>query len=153
MSFLSLIEEQKLVNVLDLLAKYEQRVEEGDGLFNLEGRRIEEICRTLPHNQQKFEQYYQEMKSLEEWVVNLKDRIYAKYWKKYTEGYARALGPNDIKAYVNGEKEIIEMNQIIIEVQLVKQRLQALVKGFEQMGWMLGHITKLRVAELEQAIL
>jgi hypothetical protein len=152
MSFLSLIDEQKLVKVLDILPKYEKMADDGDLLFNLAGRRLEEIMRTLPDNQRKYDIAYKEMKALEEWLSVLKEKLNAKYWKKYVEGYPRQLGPKDIQAYVSGEKEMVEMTQIILEVALVKQRLESTVEGFRQMGFMMGHVTKIRVAEMQEAI-
>jgi hypothetical protein len=73
MSFLSLIDEQKLVKVLDILPKYEKMADDGDLLFKLEGRRLEEIMRTLPDNQRKYDIAYKEMKALEEWLGVLKE--------------------------------------------------------------------------------
>jgi hypothetical protein len=84
-------------------------------------------------------------------VGRAEGKLNARYWKKYVEGYPRQLGPKDIQAYVSGEKEMVEMTQIILEVALVKQRLESTVRGFEQMGFMMGHVTKIRVAEMQDA--
>ena len=83
MSFLLTLEEDKLDEIIDLLDRYEQAVENAQPIFKLEGRRIEEIARTLPHYQSSYDQQYQELKSLEEWLNNLKEKRVAKLWKKY----------------------------------------------------------------------
>ena len=84
---------------------------------------------------------------------NLQDKATASAWRKFNEGYSRQLSTRDIQAYVAGEKEIVELNQIQIEVKLHKDQLASIVEALKQLGWMLSHITKLRVAELQDAIL
>jgi hypothetical protein len=139
--------------IIDLLPRYEQKVKEAAPIFNLEGRRLEEIMRTLPHYQSNYDQTYQELKALEEWMTVIKDRLVAKYWRKYTESYSRVLTTRDIQAYIAGEKEIVQINQIMTEVSLIKNDALSIVEAIKQMGWMVGNITKLRIAEMEDAIL
>ena len=153
MSFLLLLEEDKLAMVLDRLPAYEQKLQDAEPIFKLENRRLEEIARTLPHYQVSYDQTYQELKALEEWLNNIKEKKIAKYWKKYLEGYQRTLTSRDIQAYIAGEKEIVELNQIIIEVTLLKSNALSVVEAVKNLGWMLGHITKLRVAEMQDAVL
>jgi hypothetical protein len=153
MSFLLTLEEDRLEEIISLLDRYEQAAQNAEPIFKLEGRRIEEIARTLPHYQSSFDQQYQELKSLEEWLNNLKEKRVAKLWKKYNEGYSKALSTKDIQAYIAGEKDIVELNQIIIEVTLLKSKFFSIVDALKQLGWMLGHITKLRIAEMQDAIL
>ena len=153
MSFLLLLEEDKIDDILEKLPVYEDKVKAAEPIFKLEGRRLEEIARTLPYYQSSYDQSYQELKALEDWLNNIKEKKTAKYWKKYLEGYQRTLTSRDIQAYIAGEKEIVELNQIIIEVTLLKNHLSAIVEAIKQLGWMLGHVTKLRVAEMQDAIL
>lgn len=153
MSFLLLLEEEKLEEVLNILPKYEDKIKAAEPIFKLEGRRLEEIARTLPQNQASYDQSYQELKALEEWLNNLKEKKVGKFWKKYLEGYQRSLATRDIQAYIASEKEIVEMNQIIIEVTLLKSNMLSIVEAIKNMGWMLGNITKLRVAEMQDVIL
>jgi hypothetical protein len=153
MSFLLLLNEDELEKIVPLLPKYEIMVENAKPIFELEGRRLEEIARTLPKYQSSYDQAYQEMKALEDWVNNIKEKKTAKLWKKYNEGYQKALSARDIQAYIAGEKDIVETNQIIIEVLLIKNQLNAIVEALKNLGWMVGHITKIRVAELQETIL
>jgi uncharacterized protein YukE len=153
MSFLLLLNEDELEKIVPLLPKYEIMVENAKPIFELEGRRLEEIARTLPKYQSSYDQAHQEMKALEDWVNNIKEKKTAKLWKKYNEGYQKALSARDIQAYIAGEKDIVETNQIIIEVLLIKNQLNAIVEALKNLGWMVGHITKIRVAELQETIL
>lgn len=153
MSFLLTLDEEKLEEIIPLLPRYEEKIKKAEPIFKLEGRRIEEIMRTIPHYQSSYDESYQELKSLEEWVNNIKEKKVGKLWKKYNEGYSRSLSTRDIQAYISGEKEIVELNQIIIEISLLKNSMFAIVDAIKQMGWQMGSITKLRIAEMQDAIL
>lgn len=139
--------------LLCLIMKYEKYVEEAEPLFQIDGKKLEEVCRTLPKNLVIYDRHYHEMKTLEEWLMVRREKIQAKLWKKYLEGYARALASKDIQMYIQGDKEFVEFTEIILEVANIKAKLQSIVKAFENMSWMLGHITKLRVAELQDTVL
>lgn len=153
MSFILTFDDNNISAIINELMRFEKLVLAAEPIFKLEGRRIEEIMRVLPHHLAQYDQALQEVKGVDEWLNNFKDKITAKYWKKYLEGYQRTLATRDIQAYIAGEKEIVEINQVAIEVTLLKNKLSAIVEALKQMGWMCGHMTKLRVAEMQDAIL
>ena len=146
-------EETLFPQLLNIITRYEKHVDDAEPLFKLEGKKLEEIARTLPYNLAAYDRHYQEMKTLEEWLMVRRDKIQAKLWKKYLEGYARALASKDIQMYIQGDKEYVEFTEIILEVGNIRNKLHAVVEGFTQMGWMIGHITKLRIAELQDVVL
>lgn len=150
---LTLSEEQFDEQIVSLIPKYEQKVQAAEPIFKIEGRRLEEVARTLPHYLSNYDQAYQEMKSLEEWANTIKEKKTARFWKKYNEGYSRTLTTRDIQAYIGGEKEIVDISQLIVEITSIKNQLGSIVEALKQMGWMVSHITKLRVAEMQDAIL
>lgn len=152
MSFILTLEMDKLDAILEILPKYEQKVKDAEPIFNLDGRKLEEIMRTLPFHQSTYSRAHHEIKAVEEWITNVKEKESAKLWKKYLEGYPKQLSQRDIQAYIAGEKIIVEINQILIEVQLIKNHLSDIVDAIKNMGFMMGHVTKLRVAELDEAI-
>jgi hypothetical protein len=152
MSFILTLEESKLEELLELLPRYEEKIAAAEPIFKLDGRQLEEIIRTLPHYQANYDQSLQEIKAIDAWLNTVKEKVTARLWRKYLEGYARALSTRDIQAYIAGEKEIVELNQISIEITLLKNKFEAIVEALKQMGWMMSHVTKLRVAEMQDAI-
>lgn len=153
MSFLFTLEEGKLNEQLPaIFENYEKHVNSAEPLFELEGMRLELIARNLPHHQTFYSHRAAEMKQVIKWLENYKSKIEARYTKNYSQGQ-RALGAREATIFINGEKEIVELNQLIIEATLLYQHLDDIVEGFRQMGWMVGNITKLRVAELGEVTL
>lgn len=153
MSITLQLDESKLDEIIPVLDKYQDQIEAAAPIFNIEGRRLEEVARTLAHYQASYDQSLHDIKAVEEWINVIKEKKVGKLWKKYTEGYSRQLTAKDIQAYIGADQEIVDINQIQIEVVRIKGHLAAIVESIKQLGWMVGHMTKLRVAELQDAVL
>ena len=138
--------------LVDLIEKFEMDIKKAEPLFQLEGRRLEEIARSLPHHQSFYDQRRQEAKQLVKWLENQRAKIEARLTKNYLQGQ-RAYGARETTTLISGERDMVDHNELIIEAQLVQQKLEAIVDAFTQMGWMVGNMTKLRVAELHTAVL
>jgi hypothetical protein len=86
--------------------------------------------------------------------LNIKLRkIRSTTFKKFFEGYARALTSRDAEKYVEGEPDVIDMETLINEVALLRNRWLGIMKGLEAKQWQLGHIVRLRTAGMEDATL
>lgn len=153
MSFLFTLEEDKLADQLPaLFENYEKHIKNAEPLFELEDMRLELIARNLAQHQMFYAHRATEMKHVIKWLENYKAKLEARFTKNYSQGQ-RALGVREAATFINGEKDIVELNQLIIEASLLYTQLDEIVEGFKQMGWMVGNITKLRVAELQEVIL
>jgi uncharacterized protein YfdQ (DUF2303 family) len=80
-------------------------------------------------------------------------KIRRRHFQKYLEGYARALTSRDAEKYVDGEAEVVDMELIINEVALLRNRWLGIMKGLETKQWQMGHIVKLRTAGMEDVSL
>jgi hypothetical protein len=153
LSFLFTLDEDKLAEQLpDIFSKYEALVQSAEPLFNLDGQRLELLLRNLPLHQASYDQKSQDMKQLMKWLENYKAKLEFIHLKNYSKG-PRALSATDQKIFLGGEHNIIETNQLIIEATLIYNHLTAIVEAFRTMSWTLGHITKLRVSELNDIII
>lgn len=154
MSFLFTLEEDKLhIQLPELFAAAELEIQKAEPLFDIEGTRLEILARDLPKHQSHYAQRSQEMKQLMKWLENYKSKQEAILLKNYTRNNQRVLSASDQKILLAGEKDIVETNQLIIEAAMMYGKFEEIVEAFKQMGWMLGHITKLRVAELGDIII
>jgi hypothetical protein len=81
------------------------------------------------------------------------NRIRRKYFQKYLENYNRSLSSREAEKYVDGEDEVIDYETIINDVALVRNKWLGIMKGLESKNFQLGHITKLRVAGMEDIVL
>jgi hypothetical protein len=70
-------------------------------------------------------------------------------FKKYLEGYARALTSRDAERYCDAEQDVVDMETLVNEVALLRNRWLGIMKGLEAKQWQMGHIVRLRTAGME----
>ena len=80
-------------------------------------------------------------------------KIRTKHFKKFLEGYNRALTSRDAEKYVDGEAEVIDYETLINEVALLRNKWLGVMKGLEAKQWQMGHIVRLRTAGMEDVTL
>jgi hypothetical protein len=84
--------------------------------------------------------------------LNIKyDKMRSDHYRKYLERYQRDLTDRSIEKYIDGEDDIVNMNMIINEVGLVRNKYLALMKGLEIKNWQISNIVRLRVVGMEDA--
>jgi hypothetical protein len=136
----------------DFFEDWEKEIESAAPLFELEGMKLEVIARNVPQHQAKYAHLGLQARGVTKWLENQKARAESRYVKNYNNS-PRALGVKEQGQYLQGEKDIVELNQLIIQASTYQLSFDEIVEAIRQMGWMVGHITKLRVAELQDAIL
>ena len=148
---LSADSEQQKEQLVHIFLAWSDEVEKAAPIFDIEGERLESLARDLPEHQYFYSTRAKEAKALVEWLEIQKRQKESRHLKNYNQG-ARALGANEQRVYIQGEKDIVEMNQLMTEAHLRAQQFEEIVESLKQMGWMIGNITKLRVAELNDVI-
>lgn len=76
-------------------------------------------------------------------------KLRRKHFQKYLEAYARALTSRDAERYTDGEDEVVDYETLINEVALLRNKYMGIMKALESKNFMLGHITRLRAAGME----
>ena len=95
----------------------------------------------------------QEIEAVLEYLNIQLRKIRRNTFKKYLEGYHRALSSRDAERYTDGEDEVIDMETIINEVALLRNRWLGVMKGLESKNFMLGHVVRLRTAGMEDIVI
>jgi hypothetical protein len=70
-------------------------------------------------------------------------------YRKYLERYNRDLSDRSIEKYLDGESSLVDMNTLICEVALIRNKYLGLMKGFEAKSWQINNIVKLRSIGIE----
>jgi hypothetical protein len=73
------------------------------------------------------------------------------HYRRYLERYNRELSDRSIEKYIDGESDIVDMNNLINEVALVRNKYLGIMKGLDAKGFSLGNITRLRIAGMNDA--
>jgi hypothetical protein len=134
----------------DFIDYYEKELEEAKREVTVYGN-IEKNLAGLPGVTERRFNQLQEIEAVLNYLNIQLRKIRTKHFKKYLEGYARALTARDAEKYVDGEDEVIDFETIINEVALLRNRWLGIMKGLESKNFMLGHVTRLRTAGMEDA--
>jgi len=72
-------------------------------------------------------------------------------FRQFTEHYNRTLSSRDAEKYVDGEPEIVNMDYLVNEFALVRNKFIGLTKAIDSKQFQINNVTKLRVAGMEDA--
>ena len=127
---------------------YDKELAEAKYETSISGK-LEKNISSLPGiTEHRFNQL-QEIEAILNFVnIELKS-IRRKHFQKYLENYNRQLSSRDAEKYVDGEQEVIAHEILSNEIALLRNQYLGIMKGLESKNFMLGHITRLRAAGLE----
>jgi hypothetical protein len=143
---------QDLGNIPAFINFYENELDQARYDCSVKGH-LEKNIASLPGiTEQRFNQL-QEIEAVLNYLNIQLRKIRRKHFQKYLENYNRALSSRDAEKYVDGEDEVIDFETIINEVALVRNKWLGLMKGLESKNFMLGHVSRLRTAGMEDITL
>jgi hypothetical protein len=77
--------------------------------------------------------------------------MHSDHYRKYLERYQRDLTDRSIEKYILGENDMVDMQIIINEISLIRNKYLALMKGLDVKNWQISNIVKLRIVGMEDA--
>lgn len=132
----------------DFISHYEQELDSAKNECRISGL-VERNIKELPgQTEHRFNQL-QEIEAVLNYLNIQLRKIRRKHFQKYLETYARALTSRDAEKYVDGEDEVIDMETIVNEVALLRNKYLGVMKGMESKNFMLGHLVRLKSAGME----
>lgn len=141
---------QDISKLPDFIDYYENELAQAKLEIKVNGK-IEKGLAQLPGvTEHRFNQLQEIEAVLNHLNIQLR-KIRRKHFQKYLEAYARALTSRDAEKYADGEDEVIDMETLINEVALLRNKFLGVMKGLESKNFMLGHITRLRSVGMEDA--
>ena len=137
-----------LGTIPDFIQHYEHELEEARKECRIGGY-VEVNIKELPGiTEHRFNQL-QEIEAILNYLNIQLRKIRRRHFQKYLEHYARSLSDRTAEKYVDGEDEVIDMETIINEVALLRNRWLGIMKGLDTKQWQMGHIVRLRTAGME----
>jgi uncharacterized protein YhaN len=130
---------------------FEQELIAAKGDIKIHGKVERELSNLPGETEHRFNQLQEIEAILEHLNIQLR-KIRQKHYKKYLEAYARALTSRDAEKYAEAEDEVIDMETIINEVALLRNKWLGVMKGIESKNFMLGHVVRLRTAGMEDIV-
>ena len=137
-----------LAVIPDFISHYDTEIISAKGDVKVYGN-VEKNIAALPGvTEHRFNQL-QEIEAVLNYLNIQLRKIRRKHFQKYLEAYNRALTSRDAEKYAEGEDEVIDMEVLINEVALLRNKWLGILKGLEAKQWQMGHIVRLRTAGME----
>jgi len=134
----------------DAVLFFENELEDARQEVRLFGN-LEKAAASMPGTVEHRFGQLQEIEAILEYLNIELRRLKSSFFRNYLEGYARALSSRDCEKYVDGESDVVDMEKIINEFALLRNKWLGITKGLDQKQWQITNITKLRVAGMEDA--
>lgn len=140
-----------LSKIPDCIAHFEDEFETARKEISLRKETIERNSAMLPGVVEFRFNQLQEIEAILEYLNISMRKLRSEKFKKYLEAYQKMLSSRDAEKYIDGEQEVVDMAMLINEFALIRNKFLGIIKGLDQKSWQLGHITRLRVAGLDDA--
>ena len=136
----------------DAIAHFELELSEARKDSRITGN-IEKASASMPGIVEERFAQLQEIEAILEYLNIELRRLRSSLFRKYLETYQRALSSRDCEKFVEGESDVIDMEKIINEFALLRNKWLGITKSLDIKQWQLSNIIKLRVAGMEDATL
>jgi hypothetical protein len=139
-------------NIPDAIAYFESELIYAKDEVRIKGN-IEKAAAAMPGTVEHRYNQLQEIEAILEYLNIELRRLRSSLFRKYLENYQRALTSRDVEKYVDGEADVVDMEKIINEFALLRNKWLGITKALDQKQWQITNIVKLRVAGMEDATL
>jgi len=136
----------------DAVAYFESELQAARLEANITGR-IERASAVMPGLVETRFSQLQEIEAILEYLNIELRRLRSQLFRKYLESYQRSLSSRDCEKFVDGEADVVDMEKIINEFALLRNKWLGIIKALDIKQWQLSNIVKLRTAGLDDATL
>ena len=143
---------QDISNIVPAIEHFETQLDEARLDCGLKGN-VEKHSRDMPGIVEYRFNQLQELEAILEYLNIEMRKIKTGHYKKYLEGYNKALSSRDADKYAEGEQEVIDQQHIINEGALIRNKFMGLIKAIDAKQFQINNIVKLRAAGLEDVSL
>lgn len=140
-------------NLPQILQRYENYLSDVSANLALKGKPIGEANSEQPAWLVYYDQKKVELKSILNLVEMHVERIKGGLWEKFTEVHSRELSSRDKDAYIKKDVNYLNAYQLLLCVQELYDKYDAVVEAFVARGFSLRNITNLRVAQVENGLI
>ena len=139
---------QDIANIVPAIDYYEKQLDEARLDCSLKGN-VEKHSRDMPGIVEHRFNQLQEIEAILEYLNIEMRKKRTHHYRKYLEGYNKALSSRDAEKYVDGEQEVVDLQYLINDFSLVRNRYIGVIKALEAKQFQINNIVKLRAAGLE----
>lgn len=134
--------------IVEAISHFEREIDSARFECSMKGN-LERQSRDMPGIVEHRFNQLQEVEAILEYLNTEMRKIRSKIFRKYLENYNRALSSRDAEKYVDGEDDVVDLQYLINDFSLVRNRFIGVIKALEAKQFQINNIVKLRAAGLE----
>jgi|SRR6056300_31637 hypothetical protein len=144
--------QQSLTHLPEAIEHYELELETAVLECSIKGN-VEKLSREIPGIVAYRFNQLQDLEAILEHLNILMRQKRSEKFQKYLEHYNRALSSRDAEKYSDGDSEIIDLQHLINELSLTRNKFMGIIKALESKQFQINNVIKLRVAGLDDITL
>lgn len=144
--------QQSLAHLPEAIEHYELELETAVLECSIKGN-VEKLSREIPGIVAYRFNQLQDLEAILEHLNILMRQKRSEKFQKYLEHYNRALSSRDAEKYSDGDSEIIDLQHLINELSLTRNKFMGIIKALESKQFQINNVIKLRVAGLDDITL
>ena len=131
----------------DILAEYDDNLENARALLPIAGKTLDTAQKEQCGGYAFFDERRAELKTLVKFMNAQVDKVRGELTRKYM-GASRDMGERIIAKYIDSEPTYLSMYELLLEVEEVYDKYNAVVEAFTKRGYALKDLTAARIAEI-----
>ncbi len=137
-----------MAEIVSAISHFEREIDSARYECGMKGN-LEKQSRDMPGIVEHRFNQLQEVEAILEFLNTEMRRTRSKIFRKFLESYNRALSSRDAEKFVDGEEEVVNLQYLINDFSLVRNRFIGVIKALEAKQFQINNIVKLRAAGLE----
>lgn len=134
--------------IVNAISHYETEISQAKFECSMKGV-LEKQSRDMPGIVEHRFNQLQEVEAILEHLNTEMRKLRSQTFRKYLENYNRALSSRDAEKYVDGEQSVVDLQYLINEFSLVRNKYIGVIKALEAKQFQINNVVKLRAAGLE----
>lgn len=134
--------------IVSAISHFETELEQAKFECSMKGN-LEKHSRDMPGIVEHRFNQLQEIEAILEHLNTEMRKLRSQKFRKFLENYNRALSSRDAEKFVDGEQEVVDMQYIINDFSLVRNKYIGVIKALEAKQFQINNVVKLRAAGLE----
>lgn len=134
--------------IVNAISHFEKEISEARYECSMKGN-LEKHSREMPGIVEHRFNQLQEVEAILEHLNTEMRRLRSKTFRRFLENYNKALSSRDAEKFVDGEDDVVNLQYIINEFSLVRNKCIGIVKALEAKQFQINNVVKLRAAGLD----
>tara|TARA_B100000809_G_C15076918_1_gene508185 strand:- start:423 stop:881 length:459 start_codon:yes stop_codon:yes gene_type:complete len=134
--------------IVNAISHFEKEISEARYECSMKGN-LEKQSRDMPGIVEHRFNQLQEVEAILEHLNTEMRRLRSKTFRRFLENYNKALSSRDAEKFVDGEDDVVNLQYIINEFSLVRNKCIGIVKALEAKQFQINNVVKLRAAGLD----